>query len=229
MGTIDQLPVLERPREKALRFGIKKLSNDELLAILLRTGVKGASALELANRVSAMSNGLINLFSKPYEALLDINGIGPGKALVLASCFELCHRIIESRDVSENKITSYDLFKRYQMRLAIEEREVFILVVLNRQRRIIYEEYMYRGNESGVNCDPTEVVKKVIKNNGTYFYIIHNHPSGNYKPSNEDLLLTHEIIRASNRVKVYALDHLIITSEGYYSFRSSCEAVHFLR
>ena len=225
MAKIKDLPLFERPREKAVRFGIDTLSNEELLAIILRTGTKEASALDVAHLLNSESRGLYNLFQKPYSALLDMRGIGPGKALVLSACFELSKRYHSSIFYEKRVEDSYDIYLRYHQRLNLETREVLILVVLNRSKQVIHEEVLYKGGEGGVDFRPNEVVKKVIHHNGRYFYIIHNHPSGDCNPSEEDKIMTMNVLRISNRMNVPLLDHIIIAVDGYFSFSSFKKAV----
>ena len=217
---IKELPKLERPREKAIRFGIDTLSNEELIAILLGSGTKERSVIEIAHHLHTSSHGLFNLFQKSYEALLDNHGIGPGKALILSACFELCKRYQSSCYFENKTVDSESIYRRYAMKLKTEEREVLVLIVLNRKEQIIHEEILYKGNEGSVDCSVNEIVKKVILHNGKYFYLVHNHPSGNCEPSEEDVTLTGKVICASEKVNIPLIDHLIIGRCGYYSFAS---------
>ena len=218
MNRIKDLPVYERPREKAIRFGIETLSNDDLIALLIGTGYRDVSALELAHKIISDNHGLFNLFRLPYAGLLDVKGIGPGKALILSACFELSKRYDASRFLDEEIIDSDILYQRYVSRLRSLNKEVLIVVVLNRKKRIIYEEIVYKGSEKSVDCPPEEIVKKVLIHTGKYFYLIHNHPSGNCLPSDGDISLTTEVMNKAHRLHVYLLDHIIIGSNGYYSF-----------
>ena len=219
MAKIKELPKYERPREKALRYGIGSLSNEELIAILLRTGTKDSSALDLAHKLNSESRGLTNLFNMPYRAILDINGIGPGKALILSSCFELCSRYLKSLSGEAGPVNLDSLLRRYYLRLRNEDNETLTLITLNQRKEIIYEECLYKGNEISVDCQPEQIVKKVLFHNGKSFYLIHNHPSGNYQPSNSDAYMTTEIVRQSRKMDVKLEDHIIIGNNGYYSFK----------
>lgn len=221
MSKIKELPVIERPREKAIRFGIDKLSNEELLAILIRTGTKDSSALDIAHLINSDNRGLYNLFQKPYEALLDIKGIGPGKALILSACFELSNRYHSSCFENSGTVDTESLYKRFSAILKKENREVLILVVLNGRHNIVYEETAFIGAEDSVNCPPIDIVKKVIIHHGKSFYLIHNHISGNAYPSDNDIFVTSEVIRTSNKLKVKMIDHIIIGNESFYSFKQN--------
>ena len=206
-----------------MRYGLNSLSNEELLAILIRTGTKEASALDLAHEINKKSHGLSNLFHISYQALLDINGIGPGKALILSACFELCNRYLYTFHGESGIVSSLDVYNRYALKMRKISKEILVLLILNRKKEIIYEENLYLGSENHVTCQPTEIVKKVILHNGSYFYMIHNHPSGDYTPSPEDVDLTMQVIVTSNRVNVRMLDHIIIGDDGFYSFKSSAK------
>lgn len=219
MAKIKELPLFERPREKALRYGIESLSNEELLAIILRTGTREISALDLAHKLNSESRGLNNLFHMPFQALLDINGIGPGKALILSSCFELCNRYLKTLSGEVGPVKLESLLSRYSLRMRSEEQELLILVTLNQRKEIIYEECLYKGSDVSVDCQPKEIVKKVLLHNGKSFYLIHNHPSGNYEPSTNDAFMTTEIVRLSKKVNIRLEDHIIIGTNGYYSFK----------
>ena len=222
MAKIKELPKFERPREKAIRYGIENLSNEELLAIMLRTGTRDMSALDLAHKLNSESCSLTNLFHMPYQALLDINGIGPGKALILSSCFELCSRYLKTLSGEDGPVDLNSLINRYALKLKNEECEVLMLISLNKRKEIIYEECLYKGNDISVDCQPDQVVKKVLLHNGKSFYLIHNHPSGNHEPSTNDSMMTTEIVRRTRKVNITLEDHLIIGKDGYYSFKEMC-------
>lgn len=204
-----------------MRYGLSSLSNEELIAILIRTGTKDESALDIAHRINSNAHGLKNLFHTSYQALLDINGIGPGKAMILSSCFELCNRYLSSMHGETGKVTTTDIYNRYALELAKDNKEIFVLVILNRKKAIIHEENLYHGSELHIDCQPMEIVRKVIKHNGRYFYMIHNHPSGDITPSKEDIALTADIVGISHRLNVTLVDHIIIGDNGYYSFQES--------
>lgn len=201
-----------------MRYGLDCLSNEELLAILIRTGTKDESVLDIAHKVNSNSNGLSNLFNVSYEALLDINGIGPGKALILAACFELCNRYLRTFYGESGAVSTIDIYNRYSLKMRKKDKESFALVVLNRKKEIIHEEYLYIGSETRIICQPNEIIRKVILHHGTYFYMIHNHPSGECNPSKEDVDLTTQVRKTANRVSVRLLDHIIVGDSGFYSF-----------
>lgn len=225
LSNFREIPVLERPREKAIRFGLDTLSNDELIAVLIGTGTKQESVLELAHKINSQSNGLSNLFNVPYEALLDINGIGPVKALILSACFELCNRYLKTFYGDSGTVSTLDIYNRYALKMRQKDKELFALVVLNRRRQIIHEEFLYVGSETHVACQPKEIIRKVMLHNGNYFYMIHNHPSGDCIPSKEDVNLTTQVKVLANQLSVRLLDHIIVGDTGFYSFSEYEECV----
>ncbi len=220
MGKIQDLPKYDRPREKARRFGIDKLSNEELIALLLGTGTKELSVMDLSHQLLDESHGLVNLFTKPYTALLSVHGIGPGKALILSACFELSKRYDASMHLEE-KINSDILYQRYMRKLRLSDKELFIIVIVNRSGKIIHEETLYKGTDKRVECSPEEIIRKVIIHGGDGFYLIHNHPSGVADPSTLDLSSTLQIASEANKMHISLLDHLIIGGNGYWSYQKA--------
>lgn len=218
---IKELPINERPREKAIRYGIDKLSNEELLAILIRTGSGKQSALDIAHTLNGQSGGLNNLFHRSYESIVNTYGIGPSKALILTTCFELCKRYSNISYGESGKIDGEKLYLRYLEKLNDKNNENFVLVILNRKKEIIYEETLFIGSEHLVSCPLDEVIKKVIIHNGKNFYIIHNHPSGDSSPSSSDIYVTDELMRLSKKLGIKLEDHLIISENEYYSFKDN--------
>lgn len=221
MNKIKDLPKYDRPREKAIRFGIETLSTEELLALILGFGTKDIPVLELAHSLMRDSNGLFNLFSKSFESLLEFKGIGKGKALLLSACFELSKRYDASRFMEDDIVDIPMLYQRYAPRLRGLNKEVFIIIILNSKQKIIHEETFYKGGEERVDCSPLEIIKKVILHGGKSFYIMHNHPSGNCLPSVQDVDLTTDIITRSYQVRIKMIDHIIIGGDAYYSFNEA--------
>lgn len=218
VSKIKDLPTYERPREKAKQFGIESLSNEELIALLLGTGTKNLSVMEVAHNLLSDNHGLSNLFRKPYQALLDVKGIGPGKALVLSATFELSKRYLTTNSGDEIIENSEQIYHRYISRLKDLNNEVVMLVILNRRKRIIYEEIIFKGGEDRVGCSSGEIVKKVLIHGGKSFYLIHNHPSEIIEPSDFDRILTGNIEIEAKTLNINFVDHLIVSQNGFYSF-----------
>lgn len=227
LGKIIELPKLERPREKALYYGIEKLSDYELLALLIGSGCKDNSAIDIAYAMLRDSNGLASLVNKPFSDLLSYKGMGKNKAIKIEAAFEIARRfqslkkgevekVLDGRVIYEKMKTSM-LFKN-----SIQEH--LYLIILDKQKNIIHQVNLYKGNENSVNYSSLQIIKEVLLHNGHFFYIVHNHPSGILEPSQDDIFFTINLINESRKMKITMLDHLIISENGYYSFleQSSC-------
>ena len=219
MGTIRDLPTLERPREKALRYGIESLSDGELLTIVIGSGYHGENASDLANKLISTYNGLEGLSVAPIHDVAKQKGIKSNKALLLAAIFEIHKRLNVKRVEKEGEMANSDyLYKKYSPQLADASQEVLILVLVNKRRNIIRESLLYKGTESDVVFSYKEMWRELFIHNAYGFYLIHNHPNNQANPSKKDVIFTGEIIRESNKIRIPMLDHLIIGDDGYYSF-----------
>lgn len=221
---IKNIPKNERPREKAIRHGFDTLSDAEVLAIIISSGTKESSALDLANEVLSEFGGLYNTINQNYEEFLKFKGIKQSKATKLRAVFEIARRFNSLRismKEEEIPITTEYLFRKYVNELASLDHEVFILIILNRRRKILFERTLFSGSDSEVVFSIRDILKTIISHNGRYFYVIHNHPSGNVVPSNRDVELTSSLMIAAEGVGVRLLDHIIIGKNSYYSFLES--------
>ena len=219
MGTIRDLPTLERPREKALRYGIESLSDGELLTIVIGSGYHGENASDLANKLISTYNGLEGLSVAPIHDVAKQKGIKSNKALLLAAIFEIHKRLNIKRVEKEGEMANSDyLYKKYSPQLADASQEVLILVLVNKRRNIIRESLLYKGTESDVVFSYKEMWRELFIHNAYGFYLIHNHPNNQANPSKKDVIFTGEIIRESQKIRIPMLDHLIIGDDGYYSF-----------
>ena len=219
MAKIIDLPIYDRPREKAMRFGIDSLSDHELLALLIGSGTIDNSAMDIAYQMISDSHGLFHLIEKPYIDLINYKGIAEGKAVKIIAAFELAKRFkTHNGDEEEYVFNSDQIYKKYRPIIANLNQENVYLVVLDKKKRILHEVNLYKGSEANVQCSSLEIVRQVIAHRGHYFYLIHNHPSGSTLPSNDDVMFTTELIRKANRLSIILLDHLIMTRSSYYSF-----------
>ena len=222
MGKIIDLPYLDRPREKALRYGIEKLSDYELIALLISSGTKEESAADIAYTMISQNNGLINVINKPLNDLLSFKGIGKAKAIKIKAAFEIAKRCQSPSKYDKEKVdSSYAIIQRYRpLFIANSYQENLYLVILDWKKRIIHEMNLYRGNESSVSYSNRQIIQQVLMHNGHFFYVIHNHPSGSLEPSEGDVFFTASLINECRKFKIKMIDHLIISSNGYYSFLS---------
>ena len=220
MPKMNEIPNIDQPRERALRFGINNLSDAELLAILIGVGSKDNNVLQLANSLLADSLTMFNLASSPYQYFIQFKGISKVKALKLCAAFEIAKRLDNRKHIlleQHVEVNSELLYQRYYLKMVEQDKEILVLVVLNRNRQIIYETTLYKGTELGMSLSPNEICKKVMLSKGYYFFVIHNHPNNTISPSEEDEIFTDELIRISRKFGLKLIDHLIIGASGYYS------------
>ena len=218
--TVKDLPLDDRPREKLLLRGAQNLSDAELIAILLRTGKKGKSVLEIAREIIKNDGNLAMLATRTVDSLKKVDGIGNDKAATLAAAFELSRRILsQSKWFSQQKITSpQDIAKIFIPILRDEVKEKFIVVCLNSANKIIKQETISVGNLNASVVHPREIFKVAIDNSSASIILIHNHPSGNPEPSNEDIQITKKIVESGRILDIPVFDHLIIAGETFTSF-----------
>lgn len=218
--TVKDLPIDDRPREKLLLRGAHNLSDAELVAILLRTGKKGKSVLEISREIISSEGNLAMLATRTVDSLKKVDGIGNDKAATLAAAFELSRRILsQSKWLSNRKITSpQDIAEIFIPILRDEVKEKFIVVCLNSANRVIKYETISVGNLNSSVVHPREIFKVAIDNTSASIILIHNHPSGNPEPSNEDISITKKIVESGKILDIPVFDHLIIAGETYTSF-----------
>ena len=219
MGVKD-LPLEDRPREKLTLRGPQNLSDAELLAILLRTGTKGKSVITIASEIIKTNRNLAFLASKTFSDLKRIKGIGKDKAATLLAVFEISRRILsQSKWFSERKITSpQDVAEIFLPLLRDELKEQFILVCLNSANKIIFYEVISVGNLNSSVVHPREVFKAAIDHRSASIILLHNHPSGNPEPSNEDISITRKIVEAGKILDIPVFDHIILAGNSFTSF-----------
>ena len=222
MAKVKELPILDRPREKALYYGIESLADHELLALLIGSGSTDNSAIDIAYFMLRDSKGLLNLVEKPLLDLMNYKGIAKARALKLVASFELAKRYQKKRydekEVINDSEAIYLRMKKMFSNSVVDNQEIMYLVILNKKKEIVHETNLYKGIESSVNASTTQIIQQVIMHSGNYFYIVHNHPSDEPEPSEEDIFFTVNLVKECIRFKITMLDHLIITHHGYYSF-----------
>ena len=223
MGKIQDLPTLDRPREKALRYGIEELSDVELLSILIGSGYQGENVTEVANKLLSTYNGLEGLSLISVSEMSKNKGIKANKALLLAAVFEI-HKRLNIKKIENSTLRTVDsdyLYQKYSPKLENVNQEVLILVLVNRRRNIIRESTLYKGTENDVIFSYKEMWRELFIHNASGFYLIHNHPNNMANPSKKDIIFTGEIIRESQKIRIPLIDHLIIGDDGYYSFEKN--------
>jgi DNA repair protein RadC len=215
---ISDWPMAERPRERLLAHGAAALSDAELLAVFLRTGIRGKSAVEMARELLASLNGLAGLLASA-GTIQDVKGLGPAKKAQLAAVMEVAKRCLRQNLQSGGALTSPGAVRDY-LRLAIAEREheVFVCLWLDAQHRVISCEELFRGTLTQTSVYPREIVKAGLKANAAAVIFAHNHPSGVAQPSQADELLTRNLREALALVEVKVLDHFIVAGSQALSF-----------
>lgn len=217
----------DKPREKAMANGIETLSSTELLAIIFGSGMKGKSVVDLSREIlSDVENRLDRLAQLSIQALSSrYDGVGPAKAISLAAAIELgrrCQREIENRANLNPVITGSDSVYR-EMRHSLEniQHEEFWVVYLSRSNKIIGKERISKGGVAMTVVDVKIILKSAVDRLASGIVLVHNHPSGNNRPSGEDDKLTRKINEGGKILDVKVVDHLIITSSGYYSYHDN--------
>ena len=218
--TIKSLSEDDRPREKLAALGRQNLSDAELIGIILGSGNKNETAVQVAQRMLSENQNNINKLAKLSLAeLKKFKGVGEAKAVNIAAAFELGRRRTEVETVQRVKITSSHVaYQILQKRLSDLPHEEFWVLILNRANQVINEEYLSKGGISGTVVDVRLVCKSAIENNASSLVIAHNHPSGQLLPSEQDKKITKKLNEALQTFEISLLDHLIIGDQNYYSF-----------
>ena len=221
MCKIQDLPTNDKPREKAERFGIDSLKDEELLALIIDFGTVGHSSLDIARDLLDDCHYLSELLYKPKQYFFSFKGLKTAKALKIMAVVEIARRISEKQRLKyeeKTEVTSDSLYRRYSITLAKMEQEVLAIVILNKNKQIIYERILYQGDDSNVLLNSRDILRLLMIHNGYYFYLIHNHPNSILYPSELDISFTAQIKEKAKLFNCRLIDHLIISSEGYYSF-----------
>ena len=218
MGIADW-PPQERPRERLLAQGAGRLSDAELIALCLRSGVRGKSAVDLGRELIAHFRGLAGLLGAELPALRRVKGLGAAKATQLAAVFELARRALREDLAAGSALTTPGAVRDY-LRLTLGGRphEVFVCIYLDAQHRVIGADELFRGTLTQTSVYPREVVKSALAANAAAVIFAHNHPSGVAQPSQADELLTRQLREALALVDVKVLDHFIIAGNQALSF-----------
>ena len=206
---VRQISIEQRPRERLKYKGVDGLSDTELLAILLQNGSKGESVIDLSNRMIS-TFGLDKLNSISLNELTKIKGIGLAKASKIISAFELSKRINSGKICEKVVKNPSDIAKYYMEKLKDLKKEHFIAVFLDSKNKIIKDEVISIGTLNSSLVHPREVFREAIKNSANSMILVHNHPSGDVEPSDEDYRVNKVLIETGNLVGIKVLDHLIV-------------------
>jgi len=216
---ITDWPEGERPREKLLQQGVGVLSDAELLAIFLRVGVTGKSAVDLARDLLTRFGSLNGIFSAPLEEICQVNGMGASKYAQLQAIFEMSRRALKEEMHLRDVLSSPQQVRDYLcLRLGSLSREVFMVLFLDAQNRVLVLEELFSGTLTQTSVYPREVVKRALHHNAASVIFAHNHPSGVAQQSRADELLTTSLKQALALVDIRVLDHFIVAGNSTLSF-----------
>ena len=214
------------PRERLIREGVEALSNQELLAILLRTGTRQANVFEIAQKVLNSLNGLTDLKKMTLQELQSLSGIGRVKAIELQAMIELGHRIHKHETLEmESILSSQKLAKKMQQELGDKKQEHLVALYLNTQNQIIHQQTIFIGSATRSIAEPREILHYAIKHMATSLILVHNHPSGAVSPSRNDDHVTKLVKEACDLMGIVLLDHLIVSHSSYFSYREKTDLI----
>ena len=207
------------PREKMQKYGIGALSDLELLALFLRTGTHEKSVMRFSHDLLRHFGSLYGLLSASEEEMMRVDGIGLAKFAQLKGIAELARRYFSLRVLADEPLLSPEMTREFlQSQLADEEREIFLVIFLDSQHKVLKHSRLFAGTLSHVEVHPREIVREAIKVNAAALILAHNHPSGNAEPSKSDRLITERVVKCCQFMDVRVLDHLVIGRGEYVSF-----------
>ena len=214
------------PRERLAKEGVEALSNQELLAILLRTGTRQASVFEIAQKVLSNLSSLTDLKKMTLQELQSLSGIGRVKAIELQAMIELGHRIHKHETIEmEGILSSQKLAKKMQQELGHKKQEHLVALYLNTQNQIIHQQTIFIGSATRSIAEPREILHYAIKHMATSLILVHNHPSGAVAPSRNDDHVTKLVKEACDLMGIVLLDHLIVSQSSYFSYREKTDLI----
>ncbi len=218
--TVKEMPEEERPRERLARVGPQALSSAELLAIILRTGVKGENVVAMASRLLAQHGGLGGLSRVELAQLAQEHGLGPAKASQLLAALELGRRLMAESPEERYQIRApQDAANLLIPLIGHQEQEHFVVLYLDTRNRVLDREVLYKGSLNTSLVRVAEVFRGAIRRNCAGIIVAHNHPSGDPSPSPEDIALTRRLVEAGKLVEVDLLDHVIVGHNRHVSLR----------
>ena len=219
----SSLPQEDRPYERCIRHGVQSLSNRDLLAVILRTGAKGRNVLELAGDLLKLvpeREGFTGIRRLSLDELSNVKGIGKVKAVQLKCLLEIARRMAREEAGEGTYFTSPSAVANYYMEdLRHEEQEVLLLLMLNQRCRLLKERYMFKGTVNASVISPREIFVEALAARAVQIILLHNHPSGDASPSQEDLNVTRRIKEAGQLLGIALTDHIIIGEHAYVSLR----------
>ena len=220
MVKIKEIPINDRPMERLIEYGSESLSDEELFAIVLKTGTKGKSAKELSSLLLSKIGGLKKLNDINFEYLNKFKGIGKSKACIILSVIELSKRLNREVDTIKNiKLNNSEIvYKFYKDKIGDKKQEYFYCIYLDNQKKVIEEKLLFIGTINYSVVHPREIFKEAYLLGASAIICIHNHPGNNPLPSKQDLEVTNNLVNIGNLLGIKVVDHIIICKDKYYSF-----------
>lgn len=212
----------DKPREKLLKKGAEYLTDSELLAIILRTGNKSESVTELSNRILKSIGGVKNLKNMTINTLTQIEGIKLGKASSILASFELAKRALKNDEPIKFKNT-IDMYNYIKNDFLYELQEKFIILLFDKQFKLIKKCEVFKGTIDAVNVYPREIFKEALKENASFIVLAHNHPGGEVMPSIQDDETTKILVKNGQLIGIKVVDHLIVTQNSYFSYYENAQ------
>lgn len=220
MFMIKEIPKLERPRERFLEYDIDYIQTHELIAIILRTGSKDESVLELSKRILYHFDSLRDLSQSTVSDLMKFKGVGTSKAIELLAAIELGKRVYTENFRQDVKLHSpEDIFRFMKVELESKTREHLIALYVNTKGELIKKETLFIGSLNSSLIHPREIFKYAVIHSAAAIVIVHNHPSGDPTPSKQDIVITKRIHKNGEMMDIQLLDHVIIGKDKYYSLK----------
>lgn len=220
---IKDIPESERPRERLIEYGSSSLSNEELLAIILKQGTKNKSAKELGLDLLNSINNINELENITLERLIKIKGIGQAQALTLLATIELGKRIFLKEKYHNKYIlsNSKDIYNYMKYLLNNKKQEYFYCLYVNNKKELIERKLLFMGTVNRSTVHPREVFKNAYLSSASGIICVHNHPTGDINPSNEDIYFTNTLVNLGNMNGIPVIDHIIVGNDNYYSMFDS--------
>ena len=218
--TIKELPASERPYEKFLSLGASGLSDADLLAIIIKTGTKDKSAVDIAQEMLSGRHGnLLNLYEMSYDELIQVSGIGQIKAIQLKAVAELSMRISKAKRARSIRMnTPVTIADYYMEQMRHLQQEVVICAYFDVKSRFLGDKFISKGSLSSSVVDISSVMRTALEKNASKIVLLHNHPSGDCTPSKDDIAVTDRLAEGSRIFSIELCDHIIIGDNEYYSF-----------
>lgn len=209
----------EKPRERLIKYGVDNISNEDLISIILKTGTVSISVKQLSLKILSNIEDISELKNITINGITNIKGIGVVKAVTLIASLELGRRVYYEKNIDNINIkNSEDIYNYFKYLIKDNDQERFYVIYLDVKKKVIDKKLLFVGTVNMSLVHPREVFKYAYLNSASYIICIHNHPSGDVTPSNEDIILTEQLVNIGKSQKIPILDHLIIGNNNYYSF-----------